>query len=178
MVILVVATVQGLAVLGYLWVERRREAGTEAPLHYERMARRSAADLSLLRPDGSVQQLAGLRGKTVLLHFWATWCPPCREELPGLIELSRDLARDMPFVALAVSLDDNWAAVRDFFHGELPPEVFRAEDGAPARHYQVSTLPDTYLIAADGSLRLRFGGARNWRTTAARDLVRQQARRQ
>jgi thiol-disulfide isomerase/thioredoxin len=172
--VLALAAAQGLIVLVYRWVGNRRGETKEPAFRYERLSRKPAPDLLLLRPDGSSWRLADLRGKPVLLHFWATWCPPCKEELPGLLELGHDLGRGGRFEVIAVTLDKDWAKVRSFFGGEIPSQVLQDPSGHATRTYDVSTLPDTYLVAPDGTLLFRFGGARDWRTGAARDLLERQ----
>ncbi len=168
----VVLLVQGAAVTVYLGVEAWRRARETVPFRSERLrGRRAAPDLELMRPDGTVVRLSELRGKTVLLHFWATWCPPCREELPGLLQLGGELGRSERFELIAVTVDQDWETVRAFFGGELPKLVCKDASGGGYKRYDISTLPDTYLIAPDGSLTLRFGGAREWRSAGARALL-------
>jgi len=170
---LAIVAIQAAAVLAYVRVERGRRLIAEPAFDYEGLTG-IAPELTLVRPDGADHRLSGLRGKTLLLHFWATWCPPCREELPGLLVTGRELARGGQFEVVAVSLDENWESVSGFFGGEIPAEIFRA-DGAEIKMYGVSTLPDSYLMHADGTLQLRFHGARNWRTAAARAMLREYA---
>jgi thiol-disulfide isomerase/thioredoxin len=172
--ILAFVLVQGLAVLGYRWVERHRNGARNAGFPYERLSSAPALGLVLLRPNGTRRTLAELRGQPVLLHFWATWCPPCRAELPGLLELGHELQRAGELQLVALSVDSDWAAVREFFGGRLPPEVSRDAAGSAAAHYDVSTLPDTYLLDAAGSVRLRFNGTRDWRSELARDTLRKE----
>lgn len=169
--LLFLAAAQGTIVLVYLNVESNRRTSEVSTFRYERLSRRPGPDLVLVGADGSSRRLGDLRGKAVLLHFWATWCPPCLEELPGLLELGRELARDGRFEVVAVTLDTDWGKVRTFFGGEIPSEVFQDHSGLSARTYDVSALPDTYLLATDGTLLIRFGGARNWRESAARDFL-------
>ncbi|MBI4510845.1 MAG: TlpA family protein disulfide reductase [Deltaproteobacteria bacterium] len=173
-IVVAVAAAQGLVLLVYRWVEHGRRDAKESTFQYERSPTKPAADLVLLHPDGSSRKLAELRGKPILLHFWATWCPPCKEELPGLLELGRELAREGELELIALTVDRDWAVVREFFGGEIPPEVMRDGAGSAALGYEVSNLPDTYLLGADGSIRLRFGGARNWRTKLASDTLRKE----
>ncbi len=166
---------QGLIVLAIRWVEREREAnGVTFPS--ESVPRKPAPVLELLKPDGSHRTLMDLRGKPVLLHFWATWCPPCKEELPALLELGRELEREGELEVVALAMDPDWTAVREFFDGEIPPEVVRDSTGSAAASYDVSTLPDSYLLGADGSTRLRFSEARDWQTELARDTLRRSAK--
>lgn len=163
---------QGLGVLGYLGVERSRSSGTQERFRYEELREvRPAPELALVRPDGAPRRLSEFRGKPVLLHFWATWCPPCREELPELLALGRELSKDGRLELLAVTLDEDWATVREFFGGEVPGEILQDKSQQSMRLYELSTLPDTYLVDSDGLLRLRFGGARDWRGEAVHGLL-------
>jgi thiol-disulfide isomerase/thioredoxin len=172
--LLALLLLQGLAVIGYRWVEQARDATRPATFPYERLSSAPALDLVLVGPDGSRRTLEELRGQPVLLHFWATWCPPCREELPGLLELGREFQRAGELRLIALSVDSDWAAIREFFGGSIPPEVNRDGAGSATLHYDVSTLPDTYLLDAAGSVRLRFNGTRDWRTERARDTLRKE----
>src|SRR6266542_3911399 len=76
-----------------------------------------ATPLDLVALDGSRLSLAALRGQVVFVNFWATWCPPCREEMPSMVRLGQELARRHPgkFAMVAVSVDDGWAPVREYF---------------------------------------------------------------
>ncbi|HTE49480.1 MAG TPA: TlpA disulfide reductase family protein [Kofleriaceae bacterium] len=161
---LIAVQVGALAI--YRAVERGRETPASPSFGGEVVTGRLAPDLDLVRLDGSHLSVAGLRGRTVLVHFWATWCPPCREELPGLVAAARALQKD-GLVLLAVSVDDDWATVRDYFGGDVPPEVVRAATPDAHHLYDVFTLPDTYLVSRDGRLTRRYGGARDWRSTEA-----------
>ena len=79
------------------------------------------AHIDSTAPDFTVQDadrkisLRDLRGKIVVLNFWATWCPPCVEEMPSLLRLQAKLKDDPRFVLLAVSTDEGWEPVRKFF---------------------------------------------------------------
>ena len=168
--------IQALLVGVYWLVEPRRSPARPPSFRVERLSGRAVApDLLLERSDGRRfslhEQIRGIR----LVHFWATWCPPCLEELPGLLAASRHLA-DRGLTLIAVSVDDDWKAVRQFFGGVVPPAVYRAVAAEAHKAYDVFALPDTYLISGDGRLRFRYGGARNWRTAAARDHLETQLR--
>ena len=171
MVVLAVVALQAVAVLVYLRVERSRDE-RDAAFVVEHVTPRAAPDLTWTNLDGTNGRIADARGTTVLLHFWATWCPPCKEELPGLLALGRELARDGAVRVIAVSLDDDWAAVGEFFAGDVPPEVVLGVAKTVAETYGVSTLPDTYVVGPEGLLRLRVAGERDWRSMGARAAVR------
>lgn len=159
---------QALAVAAYFSVERSR-SGTSEAFHFERVNEPSALPkVSLTRSDGSALQPEELLGQPVLLHFWATWCPPCREELPDLLRLSQQ-GRGLKVVAITV--DEDWTVVRRFFGGTVPPEVVRELTGSVVKAYEVGQLPDTYLLGKDGRAVLRFGGARDWSSERAREVL-------
>jgi thiol-disulfide isomerase/thioredoxin len=147
---------------------RDRRSGTGADRFAAEVlrARQPAPALELVRADGSRVSIAALRGRPVLVHFWATWCAPCREELPGLIDAARRFS-DEGLTLLAVAVDDDWAAVNRFFAGATPAEVFRPVSRDAHRPYDVISLPDTYLFSREGRLVLRYGGARDWRADSA-----------
>ncbi|HTV24799.1 MAG TPA: TlpA disulfide reductase family protein [Polyangiaceae bacterium] len=167
-----VATVQVGAILVFRAVDRQRESPKSAlSFAHERLTPRPAPDLQWLGLDGSPQRLSAYRGRPLLLHFWATWCPPCKAELPALLALGRDLERDGGPRIIALATDPDWEAIRRFFEGKVPSEVVRDASGDGAASYEVSTLPNTYLVSADGDLLLRFGGARDWSSEAARRLL-------
>jgi peroxiredoxin len=104
--------------------------------------------------------LASYRGRVVLLNFWATWCGPCREELPSLIALQHK----MPQVqVLAVSVDEDEASYRKFVtdhHVNLL--TVRDTDQKAAEKYSTEQYPETYVIDRNGMIRRKFIGAQDW----------------
>ncbi len=134
------------------------------------------ADLAALTLEGAPQQggvpfrLADVPpGTTVFLNFWATWCEPCRRELPSMRELRRRMA-GRPFLMVAVSYDEDWATIADFFNkttGGLPRELLLARDPATDEAQMMRTrlgtrrLPETYVIR-DGRVLARFVNERDW----------------
>ncbi|HWO10111.1 MAG TPA: TlpA disulfide reductase family protein, partial [Polyangiaceae bacterium] len=144
--ILAVATLQAGAVLVYRRVERAREARpTAGSFRHERLVPRPAPDVQLLAANGSRGRLSDYRGRPVLLHFWATWCPPCKAELPALLALGRELDREGGARVVALATDPDWDSVGRFFGGAIPSEVVRGEADDVAKDFEVSVLPDTYL---------------------------------
>ncbi len=109
-------------------------------------------------PSGRVARLSDLRGKVVVINFWATWCLPCREEMPALARV----ARAMPDVAfLAIDLQEDGAAVRSFFDqlGLDPLQPLLDTTGSTARRYGVLSLPTTFFVDKEGVIRhIELGG--------------------
>lgn len=115
-----------------------------------------AVDAALEKADGTPFELP--RGRPYVLHVWASWCGPCRRELPALLDAAR--AEDASVIAL--STDPSWGPVRGFFGGAIPPEVAREPRGALVRELGVSSLPDTYLIDARGRAVRRIARPLDW----------------
>jgi len=107
--------------------------------------------------------LASLRGKVVLLNFWATWCGPCQEEMPSLEALYQRY-KDKGFVVVGVSLDEEgWPAI-EAFTKRIPvsfPVLLDAQQ-ATSDLYQVYRIPETYLIDPSGKIVDKFVGPQNY----------------
>lgn len=116
-------------------------------------------DLVVERWDGSVQDVQARSDRFQLIHFWATWCPPCRTELPTLLAReSRDRARLRVWM---ISTDPDWASIRNFFRGTIPAAVVR-DPGRGHEAYGVTALPDSYLLDPTGRIVARFAGGQQW----------------
>ena len=111
---------------------------------------------------GATIDLADYRGKVVLLNFWATWCEPCRDEMPSMQELKRRLA-GRPFEVLAVNLAESETKVADFVR-RFPVDFTIPLDrnSAARRDWNVKVLPTSFVIAPDGSVRYSVVGELNW----------------
>ncbi|MCC7487856.1 MAG: TlpA family protein disulfide reductase [Burkholderiales bacterium] len=112
--------------------------------------------------DGRLHRLADYRGRVVLLNFWATWCGPCREEMPSITRLRKKLA-GRPFAVLAVNLDEPESRVRKFL-AEVPLDFpVLMDPGARAtKEWKVRILPASFLIARDGGIRYTVTGEIDW----------------
>ena len=162
-----IALVVGVLVvlqIAAIWLYRRRgQRPQPTGASIQRIDREAPlAELAVERAPGQLQNVSTRDGRPRLLHFWATWCPPCRAELPQLIDYSRHLASERGVELLAISVDRSWTEIDGFFAGRVPPEIVRAQSPTLHRTYGVDGLPDTYLVSGDGRLRARIPGARDW----------------
>jgi peroxiredoxin len=120
-----------------------------------------AAAFTVTTPDGSWLSLQDLRGKVVLLNFWATWCEPCREEMPAMERLARTY-RERGLAVLAVSMDrDGASIVRPFLkRHDLTFLVGLDPEQTVARLYRVWALPSTIIVGRQGIPLFAVQGAR------------------
>jgi peroxiredoxin len=131
-----------------------------------------APDFTLMGLEGRSVQLRELRGKVVLLNFWATWCAPCQHEMPSMERLYQTF-KQTGFVLLAVSMDRQGAEVARPFaaHLKLNFPILLDPASEVSRQYGVRGLPTTYLIDPDGLLIGAVIGARDWHRTETKALI-------
>lgn len=117
--------------------------------------------------------LASYEGKTVLLNIWATWCTPCRVEMPSMQALHREYGPSgLRVVAVSVDESGTTAKIREFVRElGLTFEVLHDATGEIQQTYQLTGLPETFLIRADGVIIKRVIGATDWHSVANRALV-------
>jgi len=132
---------------------------------------KQASDFTVSLLGGETLKLKGQRGKPVLVNFWATWCAPCREEMPAMERLYLK-HRERGFVLLAVSVDTDASLVKPFLAQlklTFPVALDAKMDLANA--YGVRALPASFLIDRDGYLTALALGPRAWDNRAAHALV-------
>jgi thiol-disulfide isomerase/thioredoxin len=131
-----------------------------------------APDFSLPTLSGETIRLADLRGKAVLLNFWATWCVPCRTEMPTIEQVYR-IYRDRGLEVVAINLDKLSTAGVEAFLKEVPVTFRIALDPSwsSAQAYRVLGLPATYLVDRRGYVVVREVGARDWSDGVSRMAV-------
>jgi peroxiredoxin len=112
-----------------------------------------APDFSLLTLDGQKVKLSDYRGKAVLLNFWATWCPPCKVEMPWFVDLQKQYGRD-GLVILGVAMDDAEPATIAKFAQELGVNytVLLGNDKVSDDYGDVQYLPTTFFIGRNGAI--------------------------
>jgi peroxiredoxin len=118
--------------------------------------------LELADMKGARHRLADYRGKVVLVNFWATWCVPCRDEMPSIERLRASLD-GRRFAVLAVNLAEPESRVQKFLDAvPLGFPVLLDRDAKIARAWQAKVLPATYIVGPDGALRYRHLGELDW----------------
>jgi thiol-disulfide isomerase/thioredoxin len=130
-------------------------------------------DFTIASLDGKKMSLKDFRGKLVFLNFWASWCVPCREEMPAMEKLYQEY-KDKNFVVVAVNVKDRKQAALDFVK-ELKltyPTAFDPE-GQVGLLYGAWGLPTTYLIGSKGEGLARAWGPAEWYGPAARKLIKE-----
>ncbi len=120
----------------------------------------AALEFTLRDPAGQPVRLADYRGRVILVNFWATWCRPCRAEIPWLIELFHAY-RDTGFSVLGVSVDEDLARIAPFvatMRMDYPVLVGRGEDRFAAAFGPLLGFPTSVLVARDGTICVRHTG--------------------
>jgi len=137
---------------------------------------KAAEALSVTMPGGGTFRLSEQRGKVVMINFWATWCPPCLEEMPAMERLYRQ-HKDAGFTLLAVSVDADASKVTPFltshkltFPVGLDPKMDLANT------YSVRALLSSFIVDREGNLAALAIGPRHWDGNAAHSLVEGMAR--
>lgn len=119
---------------------------------------------SYIGADGKTMSTVDLKGKVVFINFWATWCPPCRAEMPTLDALYRKLKDDNRFVFLFMNEDDNQQKANDYLqsNGYIFPLVVPAGP-IPGELYS-GTLPTTLVLDKEGKVVMKHEGLANYNT--------------
>ena len=118
-----------------------------------------ALDFELQDLDGQTISLSGLRGSPVMLNFWATWCPPCRAEMPYLQQIYDEWSAE-GLVMLAINLRESPSLVEGFMQSNgLSFPVLLDSTGSVGAKYNVSGIPTTFFIDRDGIIRQKRVGA-------------------
>ncbi|MFA5104672.1 MAG: TlpA disulfide reductase family protein [Candidatus Margulisiibacteriota bacterium] len=118
--------------------------------------------------DGIYTRLSEYKGKVIFLNFFATWCPPCRNEMPSMQKLHETL-KGPNFEMIAVSVDrGGMERVKDFIEKNgYTFKVLLDSDGSAARKYSVSSIPSTFIIDKNGNIVSHVIGERDWASSAA-----------
>lgn len=126
--------------------------------------RPAATDYALEDLDGKTQRLSDLRGKVVLVNFWATWCPPCRKELPSMQRLWEKLKNES-FALHAIDAGETAEEILPFIFAtgtELTFPILLDRDSKTLGQWPVTALPTTFIVDKRGHIAYRSVGGREW----------------
>jgi len=130
-----------------------------------------APDFTLQTPHGNYVSLSNFKGKAVLLNFWATWCVPCKKELPSMQKLYEALKLDgVEVVAISIDRDKKERVHQYIKDYNLTFPVLLDPSQKVRKDYFILGLPTSYLIGADGKLKGFISGAREWDSAASKKL--------
>jgi peroxiredoxin len=131
-----------------------------------------APDFTLLDTNGKTHRLSDYRGRPVIINFWATWCPPCREELPSMNRAWHMIEQEgIAMLAINMGEDEDTIFI---FSADYPTDfpILLDQSGEVIEQWPVKGLPTTYVIAPDGRIAYRAIGSREWDAKELLDRVR------
>ena len=131
-----------------------------------------APDFQLQDMDGKLHRLSDYRGKPVIINFWTTWCPPCREEIPSMNRAWQQLEQE-GIAMLAINMGEDEETIF-IFSADYPADfpILMDVDGKVIEDWPVKGLPTTYIIAPDGTIAYRAIGSREWDDKTLLDRIR------
>ncbi len=131
--------------------------------------------VDMARTDGSLKTLSDYRGKVILLNIWATWCGPCRKEMPSIEAVHRDYAgRGLAVVAVSVDAEGMEDAIRHFTDEyNLTFDILYDATGLFRAVYRYTGVPETYIIDRNGTIRRKWIGEDDWNSAANRRFIEQ-----
>jgi peroxiredoxin len=147
-------------------------AGTSSAWGIDELVGKKAPLFTLKDIHGRSVSLSSLNGKVVLINFWATWCPPCRDEMPSLNELYKRY-KNQGLIVLAISTDRSDSGVIDFL-SKHPVDfgVISDPDAKTSRQYKVFSLPTTFLLDKNGVVVKRYLGEEEWDSPETRNEIK------
>lgn len=121
----------------------------------------AAPEFELSTLNGESMSLSSLKGKKVILNFWATWCPPCRSEMPDMQKIQDDYNEEVVVVAVNLtSSESSVQTVEDFVNGlGLSFPILLDEKGKINNQFEVLSYPTSYFLDEEGIIRTKFVGA-------------------
>ena len=138
------------------------DEGPVSPFEIDKLEHQMAPDLTLKNMAGDTITLSSFQGNIVMINFWATWCPSCKEEMPSLNALYAGM-KSTGFEILAVSADKTLSAVHKYLaEHDFDFQILWDEDQTVMRTYKVFSIPTTFLIDRKGTIVKIFIGAYDW----------------
>jgi thiol-disulfide isomerase/thioredoxin len=123
----------------------------------------AAPELPIFDRAGTKTDLSKEKGKLFIIHFWATWCPPCVEEIPALSKFWDKYRTRSDVELFAISVDKDWKTIDDFMQknpSAIP--LFRDPGAATAKRFGTTQYPETYVVNDKGRVLFRVQGGVDW----------------
>ena len=126
-----------------------------------------------LDPVPQAKRLADYRGKVLMINVWATWCLPCRVEMPSIEALNKDYApKGLKIVAVSIDDPGTDSTIRSFARQYgLTFDILHDPQGKITELYDITGYPETFIVGKDGVIRKKLMSATNWNAPEARSLV-------
>ncbi len=118
-----------------------------------------APNFDLTDLNGKQVKLSDYRGKVVFLNFWATWCPPCKKEIPDFVELQKKYS-NQSFTFIGIALDDYQSVVRFVKDNKINYPVVIGDEALVKKYGNIRGIPTSFLIGKDGKIVQRYEGFR------------------
>ncbi len=134
--------------------------------------KKPASNFKLIDMDGKFHQLSDYKGRPVIVNFWATWCPPCREELPSMNRAWKKIKSEgIAMIAINVGEDEDTIFT---FTGDYPIDftILLDETGEVINQWPIKALPTTFVIDTNGRMVYRAIGGREWDSEELLNVVR------
>lgn len=148
-------------------------AAQPSPWEIEGLIGKKAPDFTLKDINNKPFNLSSLRGKVVILNFWATWCPPCRAEMPSLNNLYREF-RNKGLEVVAISTDRYSSIIKDYISkNPIDFTVLIDTDNKVSRQFKVFSIPTTFLIDRNGIIIERYLGEENWASPEIKKKIKE-----
>lgn len=148
-------------------------AAQPSPWEIEGLIGKKAPDFALKDINNKPFNLSSLRGKVVILNFWATWCPPCRAEMPSLNNLYREF-RNKGLEVVAISTDRYSSIIKDYISkNPIDFTVLIDTDNKVSRQFKVFSIPTTFLIDRNGIIIERYLGEENWASPEIKKKIKE-----
>lgn len=149
----------------------RLQAGEQTQTHYYG-AELAAPDFTLVDRAGKPWKLSDQRGKVVVMNFWTVTCKPCVQEMPSLMELAAIAAKKPNVEVVAVTTDENWAAIEAIMPPSVPLKIlFDPKREVVGGLFGSRMFPETWVIDPGGLVRLRVDGPREWNSALSIDAI-------